>query len=271
LGYTQIVIVVALDSTTPIGSVAVAESPQDVDVRAGDASRGWGERLPGDVLTVLDAHGLRLSQVDVFAVAAGPGSLTGLRVGIATIQGFAFATGRSVAAVSALDLLAEHAATRGRDAPAWDKDGPRPLIGAWTNALRGEVFTALYQLLPADEPGADPWLLVDGPQVGSPAAAAAAWRRRAGDRPLVVAGDVDADLGAVLAASFGPAVTMLSRPLLAGPLVRVAFRRAARGELVVPHAVRPVYVRKPDAVLARERGAAGAVIAPLQPGLRSSD
>jgi hypothetical protein len=51
-------------------------------------------------------------------------------------------------------------------------------------------------------------------------------------------------------------VTLHARPLLAPALVRVARRRAARGELLAPHAVRPVYLRQPDAVLARERAAA---------------
>ena len=74
---------------------------------AGDATITHGVRLPGDLLRLLSAHGVRVADVDLFAVAAGPGSFTGLRVGIATQQGFALANNRPLIGVSALDALNE--------------------------------------------------------------------------------------------------------------------------------------------------------------------
>jgi tRNA threonylcarbamoyl adenosine modification protein YeaZ len=78
-------------------------------------------------------RGVRLDDVDLFAVAAGPGSFTGLRVGIASIQGLAFARGLRVVPVPALDALAR--AGRHRDQPAGSVDG-RPARPGLCRALR---------------------------------------------------------------------------------------------------------------------------------------
>jgi tRNA threonylcarbamoyladenosine biosynthesis protein TsaB len=242
------VTVLALDSTTPAGSMAIRLDDGAVEVRVGEASRSWSERLPRGLLDLLAAHRLLPADVDLFVVARGPGSLTGLRVGIATIQGLAFATGRPVAAVSALDALAEHA--RGSVATSDLED---VLLGAWTNAMRREVFTALYVPRASDLPTEDGWEALEAPCVGPPVDAAARWRTLAGRHRLAVAGDVADSLGDVLRQELGPRVHLLERPPLAPLLISIAARRAARGEAGPPHAVRPLYVRKPDAVLARER------------------
>jgi tRNA threonylcarbamoyl adenosine modification protein YeaZ len=133
--------VLALDSTTRAGSVALvvvdARGNVTVDERAGDASRTHGERLPGE----LAALGAPWATIDVFAVASGPGSFTGLRIGIATVQGLALATGRSVVGVSTLEALAQCASAR---------LATGALVGAWVDAQRsaGKCFQR-YIRLPA--------------------------------------------------------------------------------------------------------------------------
>jgi len=72
----------------------------------GDPAHTHGQRLPGELMRLLDQAGVRIEDVDLFAVAAGPGSFTGLRVGIATVQGLAMARRRRVVAGSTLDALA---------------------------------------------------------------------------------------------------------------------------------------------------------------------
>ena len=86
--------VLSLDTTGRTGSLALFVDGRPVDVRTGDPDRSHGQRLPGEIQDLLAAHGLAARDVDLFAVAAGPGSFTGLRVGIATIQGLALVTGR---------------------------------------------------------------------------------------------------------------------------------------------------------------------------------
>src|SRR5580704_14403805 len=132
--------VLSLDTTTRAGSVALVENDHILAERQGDPSRTHAERLPREILSLLDEHGLRPDDVDLFAVASGPGSFTGLRVGIATIQGLAFVQGRRVAAVPALEAIAQSTT---RDQPAGT------VVGVWMDARRRDVFFALYRLTSA--------------------------------------------------------------------------------------------------------------------------
>ena len=98
--------VLALDTTTRAGSVALVDAGRVIDQRSGDGARTHALRLPGEITALADANGVSLSSVDLYAVATGPGSFTGLRIGIATIQGFAFVHGRQIVGVPVLDALA---------------------------------------------------------------------------------------------------------------------------------------------------------------------
>lgn len=249
-------IVLALDSTTPQGSVGLVLPDGHVVVRPGEAHRGWSERLPGELVAMLASHGLGLRDVDLFAVAAGPGSLTGLRVGIATMQGLAVAAARPLGAVSALEALASHGYEQVEELL---HPGGTLHVGAWADARRGEVFSALYDCDASGPDAAASWRVVEEASVGLPAEIAARWKAAAKDGRLVIVGDVGGALGDVLGEALGSTVALVPRPLLGGYVARLALRQVSRGGLGSPHAVRPLYVRKPDAVLARERaGAAGA-------------
>src|SRR5690242_8475029 len=99
-------VVLAFETVTREGSLALLTDAGCV-VRVGDPARTNGERLPGDVLTLLADCGRTLADVDRFAIVAGPGSFTGLRVGMAVVQGLALVTGRPVTPVPTLDAIAE--------------------------------------------------------------------------------------------------------------------------------------------------------------------
>src|SRR5437868_288905 len=96
-------LVLALDTTTLEGSVALVDDGRIVEERPGDRSRTHADRLPGECLELLAGHGITLASIDLFAVASGPGSFTGLRIGIAAMQGFAFVAGRRMLGVPALE------------------------------------------------------------------------------------------------------------------------------------------------------------------------
>jgi tRNA threonylcarbamoyladenosine biosynthesis protein TsaB len=229
-------LVLALDSSTRNGSLALARDGQVLDCRVGDGAVRHAIRLPGDLVRLLAAHSLTLADVDLFAAAAGPGGFTGLRVGLATMQGLAMARDRRVFLASTMELLA----VAGRAA------APEvPWIGSWMHGMRGEVFTALYR--PAST-GSGVAPVVEA-CVGTPDEAAAFWTATDDDAPIAVIGDAWADVSAPLVARFGPRLHPVAAPPLAAVLAVVATARAT--EAVAPAAVRPAYVRRPDAVLTR--------------------
>jgi tRNA threonylcarbamoyladenosine biosynthesis protein TsaB len=226
---------VALDTTARAGSVALAIDGAVIEARTGDASRTHGERLPGEILDLLSAHGLRAADIDVYAVAAGPGSFTGLRVGIASIQGFALAHSRRVVAISALDALA-HIAAR-------DRPSSTSLTGALIDAQRGEIFGALYRGKAA----------VATPLVASPRQAIAAWKGLLAGGGLLAIGDGAARYRDVLEAALGERVRFYDplAPQLAPAIAEMAHALAASGATSAPHAIVPIYIRRPDAEVTR--------------------
>ena len=88
-------VLLALDTTTAAGSVALWRDGL-IEEQPGDPARSHAERLPGELAALLARHGCTTNDVDRYAVASGPGSFTGLRVGIATVQGLALVGARVV-------------------------------------------------------------------------------------------------------------------------------------------------------------------------------
>ena len=101
----QVVATLALDTSTPDGSVAVRRDGAVVYARGGDLSRPHGMRLPGEALAALEACGLTLGDVTLLAVGLGPGPFTGLRVGLATAKGLAHGLGLPIIGVSTAEAL----------------------------------------------------------------------------------------------------------------------------------------------------------------------
>lgn len=232
--------ILALDTSTRDGSAAIARDGRLVATSTGDGHRTHGERLPGDLLAVATEAGVALSAIDLFAVSTGPGSFTGLRVGIATVQALALVRGRPVVPVSTLDALARVCASRQGD--------PVDRILAWMDGGRREVFASLY--------AADGLTRLGEPRVGSPVSVLEAWQSSLADRRVAAIGDGVRSTRSVLESQLGSAAALdAAPPPLAPTMARMAYERRSEG--VAPHAVHPLYVRRPDAVLARERTTGG--------------
>jgi tRNA threonylcarbamoyladenosine biosynthesis protein TsaB len=227
-------LILSLDTSSRAGSAALLRDQVIVCEREGDASRTHGERLPGELMDVLRDAGVSIRDIDLFAVATGPGSFTGLRVGIATVQGLALPNGKLVAPVSTFDALL-----------ASVRDGRRP-VAVWIDAHRGEVFASLSSR--------------DG-QLRGPASAVPpeatldAWTNELIDAPeIVFTGDGAVRYADVIRDRLGRrAVIVPHAGALAGIIGQLAYADQSRA--VHPHAIVPTYVRRPDAELARDRAA----------------
>jgi tRNA threonylcarbamoyladenosine biosynthesis protein TsaB len=240
------VLILALDTTSRGGSTAVVRDETLLSLVRGDASRTHGERLPDELSAALSQSGIAAAALDLLVVASGPGAFTGLRIGLAAMQGLAMVTGVPVIGVSALDAIA---------AAVWPDLAARdsaPRLVVWLDAQRGEIFEGRY--VPAEAPDGIPWQLAQEVTVATPEAALDAL---SGDwRGAVFAGDGASSAHAQIVSWAGQAVSMAPAPeALAPTLARLGAIRARRGAAGPPHAVQPLYVRRPDAELDRLRRA----------------
>ncbi len=257
-------VILTLDTTTRAGSSAIWIGDRVMREQIGDPERSHAERLPNDLARLLAHYGFAIRDVSLWAVASGPGSFTGLRVGISTVQSLALVYDRLIVPISALEILAYCGA---RDAPPHASTRGGYII-SWMEAYRGDVFSALYvireaptEVVRSPRDITDPKHLplahleeIAAPIVGKPEAVAGRWEQLLGaqatsDQTIVI-GDAVATSTSVLLAYF-PNATLLREVPLAGMLARLAAREPQRG--VLPHAVMPQYVRPPDAQLARDR------------------
>lgn len=259
------VLILALDTTTRAGSCALWRDGVVLEERAGRPDLTHAQRLPGDLAALLEAHGARPADVDLYAVASGPGSFTGLRVGIATMQALALVHDRLVVPITALAALGQYGArlAAAESASSAGRGAMGAIVGGVMEAYRGEVFGALYRVAeargglhaldilsdasvaPAEALSAD-WagrLAMLGGEVGALATDAAA------AAPLVIGDGVPA-AEAVLRARW-PDARLVPEVPLAGLIAEMA--AADPGQGVHPHAIVPIYVRRTDAELLRER------------------
>ncbi len=207
--------VLAIDTTGEFGSIALVGETGVIEEVALDSPDGFAHVLFGEIERLLARHGLGIEQVDAFASASGPGSFTGVRVGLTAVKGLAEATGRKVAAVSNLEAL------------AWF--GSRPLRASVLDARRGEVYGGVY----------DAALRLVQEEVVA----------KLGDW---LAGLPGGDLEIV---THGLRLEGESRPVLeaprslAGSIGHIAFDRLGRGEVLDPAEIDANYVRRSDAEL----------------------
>lgn len=126
--------ILAVDTTTPSGSVALLDNERLLGEFCLESPETHSARLFRAIDALLGAAGLAVREIDAFAVAAGPGSFTGLRIGLAAVQSLAFASRKPVAPVSTLVALAMKPAS----------DGAR-LVCPLLDAKKEEVYAALFE------------------------------------------------------------------------------------------------------------------------------
>jgi tRNA threonylcarbamoyladenosine biosynthesis protein TsaB len=122
--------IVAIDTTSEFGSIALVQDGEVVEETLLHSPDGFGHVLFSRLAELMERHGWRFDQVTGFAAGAGPGSFTGVRVGLAAVKGLAETAGVQAAAVSNLEAMASL--------------GTSDLRAPFFDARRGEIFGALY-------------------------------------------------------------------------------------------------------------------------------
>jgi tRNA threonylcarbamoyladenosine biosynthesis protein TsaB len=216
--------VLALDTTAELGSIALYDGEQDtLSEIALHSPDGFGHILFDRIRALLDREGIGITDIDCFASASGPGSFTGVRIGLTAAKGLADATGKPVVAVSNLQALASF--------------GDGPLRATVLDARRGEIYGALYD---ADLRPVQPERVIKFP----------AWLQSLPDGSMEFIGVNFAPFaGAVEASRFRGARVVGVSGTLAGAVARIAHREFLCGRAVDPAAVDANYVRRSDAEL----------------------
>lgn len=212
--------ILAVDTATEACSVAFMDDDTVIE-RYALIGRGHAEHLLPMTGDVLAEAGVAIGAVDLFAYGAGPGSFTGLRIGLATVQGLALATGKPLVGVSSLAALAL----------------PHPgTVLAVVDARMQQVYFGLYE----HDPDGIAQLVGDEGVVAPEKLDV----ERAGE--LTVVGTGWDSYAPAITAALGDRVSITGLPGLyprAADVARLAASAAAAGETTGPESALPHYVR----------------------------
>ena len=223
--------VLAIDTSSATGSVALVRGGETLGEAALTSLPGHSESLLYALTRLLADAGVTLDGVDLLAAGVGPGSFTGLRVGLSAMKGLHLATGTPLLGAPSLLALAMHA----------DRSDRAPLVCAAIDARRGDVFAAVYRA----EGGA--YAPVVPEQMTRPGALHALLEGLGA--PVLCLGDAffpaAPPLVAALPCMIVPPVPALHLPS-AVHVAAIAAARRARGEADLAAGLEPRYVRPVD-------------------------
>lgn len=224
--------ILAFETASLAGSAALLEDGRVVGESLLDIALTHSERLMAMVDRLLQDCGWEVTDLEGLAVSIGPGSFTGLRIGVATAKGLALALGLPVAPVPTLDALASNL-------PFADA-AVCPLL----DARKGEVYLALYRWKEDRMERLSDYLAL------SPRAAAERLTS-----PVIVLGDgVPACLPFLSALGAGLRVAPASHSMpLAAVVGQLGHARLKSGHAVTADALGPIYLRPSEAELAARR------------------
>jgi tRNA threonylcarbamoyladenosine biosynthesis protein TsaB len=224
-------LLLGVDTSGRHGGVALARGDERsfavLEVAALDGGTYSAQLVPR-IGELLRKHGISKTEIDAFAVASGPGSFTGLRVGLSTVKGLAEALRKPIATVSVLELIAAQTNTDGRVIAALD-------------AGRKDIFAGEYEVR-----GSQPNVLCES--LLTQAQFAALLEANAGAE-LVTPHATISDL-----ASMHLHLKQVEWPD-AGEVARLGYNRIRAGRVVTPEALDANYIRRSDAeIFSKNRG-----------------
>ncbi len=240
-------LVLALDTTSVKGGVGVYDGGKCLALEANTRPANiYSITLFEMAEQALKRAGIGLADIEVFAVANGPGSFTGIRVGVATMQAWATAFGRPLLGISVLEALVEEGCP--------ETDWALPIL----DAHRGECYLGLYRRPSEPEPAT----LVHGRNDRPFAQAGEGWVLKFEMLPEFLGEKLSPDVTATCLVREHDVAVLAQRTqlpatyewrevpgLLVGAIARLARRAHKSGRIQSPGEVDACYIRRPDAEL----------------------
>jgi tRNA threonylcarbamoyladenosine biosynthesis protein TsaB len=229
-------LLLATDTSGRHGSIAVARAQEDAQAASASELRDieilevaalsggtFSAQLVPQVAATLAKHGFSKNDIGAFAVASGPGSFTGLRVGLAAIKGLAEILDKPIATVSTLEALAHSAGSLGK-------------VTAVLDAGRGEVYAGEYEISSAAARCLSEQLLTTEEFLS----------RTVGAKVVACDGVF------AKAAKAAGMLFSIVQPINAGAIARIGWPKIRAGDTISPEQLEANYIRRTDAeILAR--------------------
>ncbi len=228
-------LILAIDSATPVAGVALLDEDRLIREVFVNYKKTHSETLMPMVDQLLQDCDKSLGDVTALAITVGPGSFTGLRIGLAAVKGLSLATGIPVVAISTLDVLAHNIAFS------------EALVCPVLNARKQEVYTAFYDNYDyyphrvSSEMACSPQEYCDLAMIKA---------EEMGKTRIIMLGDGYYPYSELFADNLGaklllaPSHLMLTRASALGSL---AWRRVSRGDYDDALTLRPTYIRLSEA------------------------
>jgi len=144
--------ILAIETSTMLGGIAIMDDSSAFGGSGGliaesrlNVKTTHSERLITEIERCLKQSGVKISDIDVFAAATGPGSFTGLRIGLSTVKGFSYATGKPIVSVPTLEAL------------AWNFPYSRYPVCTMLDARKKEVYAGLFKWEDEHNPPSPPF------------------------------------------------------------------------------------------------------------------
>jgi tRNA threonylcarbamoyladenosine biosynthesis protein TsaB len=233
-------LILAIDTSTRTGSVALLRDGVVLAEVSGQEEAPYSSKLFSD-LDILKAEApFEISQIDVFAVASGPGSFTGLRIGLTAVKAWAEVHGKPIAAISGLEAIAAQSKAIRGELPEEDL-----ILAPFFDARRGQLFGSLYRF--AAENGATLQLGCEESILSPEEFIDLVKGSSCKGRTRIVSSVPDLlPLRLIEESLPGIQVEGVSRSL-APTVGRLGFERAKRGDILDPLRLDANYVRRTDA------------------------
>ena len=234
-------LILALDTSSPAGSLALLRDDAVIATAPAWSGELYSSRMFRQLELLLREHTLSFNNIDVLAVVVGPGSFTGLRVGLAAVKGWAEVYRKPIAPVSALEAVAAQSSL------------DVPVLVPVLDARRAQIYFAIYEPEPNSN-GRD--LKLAGREcVSTPEEFFSALDSRFAVSELAIVTPVPELLASAMSryettcSNSGHLRVEQVSPTLAPHVARIGHRRALEGKLVDSLALDANYVRRSDAEL----------------------